>query len=245
MPTSDIGQRVKNIVGLTVNEVAELTGQGIQNEDDLRYIEFEDLPEAIPIVKRRKLSTIKKYLSRGSQLTATLTMQEVQESLNPMVQVPPGAQPGAHPAVPDPTRGALKMYTNPLPEFSGDPVDYETWERKTKSIIKQSNYKTFVDRPATTGNVIEEARSTELFHMIYSCVGEGHALNVFEKVRDDNDNKEFGHAAWVALKAWYLDDTQKETMIKHYEAKMDSIILDKDTTATNYINNLNFVFEHW
>ena len=78
MPTTDIGQRVKNIVGLTNAEVGELTNQGIMNEDDLRYIEFEDLPEAIPIVKRRKLSTIKNYLSRGSELTAITTMQVVQ-----------------------------------------------------------------------------------------------------------------------------------------------------------------------
>ena len=95
----------------------------------------------------------------------------------------------------------------------------------------------FIDRATTVGDIVEEARSTELFNMIYSCVEEGHALNVVEKVRDNNNNRECGHLAWTALKEWYLDDTQKETMIKHYEAKLESNVLDNDTTATNYINN--------
>ena len=45
MPTTDIG--LNNIANLTNDEVGELTGQGILNENDLRYVESEDLPTAI------------------------------------------------------------------------------------------------------------------------------------------------------------------------------------------------------
>ena len=238
MPTTDIGQRVKNITGLTNNEVGDLTTAGINNENDLRFIEFVDLPNTIAIVRRRKLIQIKGYLSRGQQLDATSTIEAIQESNSPGVQLPPPVPvPIVHPFALDPTCGAPKIHTNPLPDFSGDPVDYETWERKAKAIIKQSVYKVFIDRTATNGDIVEEARNLELFNIFVSCEGESHALNVVDKVRDDNNNLECGHAAWVALKEWYLDDTQKETMIKHYEAKLDSHLLDNDTTATNFINN--------
>ena len=80
-------------------------------------------------------------------------------------------------------------------------MDFEEWKRKAGSVIKQFTYKTFFSHAANNGDVIEEARSSELFNMIYSCVGDGHALNVVEKVRDDNNGNECGRQALAALKA--------------------------------------------
>ena len=237
MPTTNIGQRVKNTVSLTNEEVELLNGAKISTESDLRFTVFDDLPVALPVVKRRKLNQVQQYLARGDQLSANTTIEAIQEANIAADRDPGGGMPAVQQAAPDPNRGAPKIYTNPLPDFSGDPVDFEEWERKAGSIIKQSTYKKFINSPSNNGDVIEEARSSELFNMIYSCVGDGHALNVVEKVRDDNNGKECGHQAWAALKAWYLDDTQKDTMIKHYETKLDTVLLDKDTSATNFINN--------
>ena len=83
----------------------------------------------------------------------------------------------------DADRGASKVYTDPLPDFSGDAIDFEDWERKVGATIKQTAYKGFLDAAATPGNVVEEARSKELFNMILSCVACGHALNTVERSR--------------------------------------------------------------
>ena len=64
-----------------------------------------------------------------------------------------------------------------LADFSGEAVDYENWERKAGATIKQTQYKDFLVNPATVGDVVEEARSKELYNMIISSVAEGHALN--------------------------------------------------------------------
>ena len=212
MPTTDIDQRIKRISGISDPDVLELKNIGINTEDDLRYTEFVDYPGTIALIKRRKLDTISKYLACGNALNATITMGDVQLALNTPA-APVGA--AAVPPAGDPDRGAPKVYTDPLPDFSGDVVDYEEWERKAGATIKQTAYKGLLDNPAIAGNAVQEARSKELFNMILSCVAGGHALNTIEKVRDDNAGLECGYHAWKALKDWYLDPTQKDSMISH------------------------------
>ena len=56
--------------------------------------------------------------------------------------------------------------------------------------------------------------------MILSCVSSGHALNTIEKVRDDNTGVECGYLVWKSLKDWYLDPTQVDSMIHHWENKL-------------------------
>uniref|UniRef100_A0A7S3QH34 Uncharacterized protein n=1 Tax=Chaetoceros debilis TaxID=122233 RepID=A0A7S3QH34_9STRA len=85
MPTTrseSIDQRVKRISNLSQDDVGELQNTGIMNEDDLRYAEFVDLPVGIlPVIKRRKLEMIGKFLAGGGALSATITAAEIQQSL--------------------------------------------------------------------------------------------------------------------------------------------------------------------
>ena len=235
MPTTNIDQRVKRIAGLNDQDVQQLDTMGCATEDDLRYLTFVDFPAQIGLIKRRKLMIIAEYLATGKALSAMISMQEVQQALSI-----PVAAAGAAPlqgVIPDPNRGAPRVYTDPLPDFSGDAIDYEDWERKAGATIKQTAYKGFLDNPAVPGNAVEEARSKELFNMILSSVSGGHALNAIEKVRDDNQGVECGFKAWKALKDWYMDPNQKDLMIQHWETKLGDISLDKDSSATEYINN--------
>ena len=243
MPTTNIGQRVARITGLSPGEVQELNTAGIVNEDDLSFISFEDVPETIPIVKRRKLELVSNYLRADNvpALTGTTTIREIQVEVTNQTRVIAAGRGAIAAGVGGGTlpedRGAPKLYTDPLPKFSGNPVDYEEWERKAGATIRQTAYKHYITRQATAGNPVETARSSELYNMILSCVGDGHALNTVEKVKDANAGVECGHLAWKALKDWYMDETQINTMIAHYEAKLKGLFLDRDTTATEYINN--------
>ena len=125
MPTTSIDQHVKRVTNMTSSEVVELQQQiGITDEDDLRYAEFVDFPVIIPIIKRRKLNTISKFLANDGSLNATITAAEIQQSL----KVPAGIAAPSHQAVaPDPHRGAPRVYTDMLSDFLGEAVDYEDW----------------------------------------------------------------------------------------------------------------------
>ena len=204
IPTTDIDQRVQRIIGLTDDQLAAMKNVGIMNEDDLRYSQFVDYPTTIPVIVRRKLELITRYLANRNALSASMDMLSVQTAMiaPPAASVGPG--PGHGGAV-DPSRGAPKVYTDPISNFSGDAVDFEEWERKAGATMKQTVYKDFLTRPATAGDAVEEARSKELYNMILSCVADGHALNTIEKVRDDNQGLECGYLAWKALNDWYLD----------------------------------------
>lgn len=133
MPTTNIDQRVKRVAGLADADVGLLQADGIDNEEDMRFLQFIDFPVAIPIVKRRKLEIISKYLAAGNTLNAMITIDQVQGTLNaPAAAVGPAGQ--VHGVNVDPNRGAPKVYTDMLTDFSGDAVDYEDWERKAGAI---------------------------------------------------------------------------------------------------------------
>ena len=87
---------------------------------------------------------------------------------------------------------------------------------KAGATINQTVFKYLLDNPATAGDVVAESQSKELYNMIILCVAGGLALNTIEKVRDSNRNVECVYKAWIALKAWYLNPTQVDSMISHW-----------------------------
>ena len=123
-------QRIQRIVGLKDEERSAIESLGISNESDLRYLKFVDYPEEVPLLKKRKLEVIGAYLGKGLSLTDTMSIEEVQLALqNANATLASATSTSASNAL-DPTRGAPKVYTDMLPEFSGNAVDYEDWERK-------------------------------------------------------------------------------------------------------------------
>ena len=164
-------------MNLDNTEVSELEGIGAKSEKDLRYFKFEDLPSGIPLLKCRKLGIIGEYLAKGLVLSSLLTISDVQEGLHNHIATGGTVNNRPSGVTVDANRGAPKVNTDPLLDFSGDAIDFEDWERKAGATIKQTAYKGFLDAAATPGNVVEEARSKELFNMILSCVAGGHALN--------------------------------------------------------------------
>ena len=74
MPTTSIDQRVKRVTNMTSSEVVELQQIGITDEDDLRYAEFVDFPENVPVIKRRKIKMISKFLANGGSLNVTINV---------------------------------------------------------------------------------------------------------------------------------------------------------------------------
>ena len=211
-----------------------LTDIGVTTEESLSFIQFEDLPADISLITRRKLDIIRQFLAKGNSLNATIEMTEVSRIVNVPVSTS-----GTSVSLSDPDliRGAPKVHTNFIANFSGDVVDFEEWSRRAGATIKQSQYKKLIERTAEAGNVVEETRSQELYNMLLNSVADGHALNLVEKARDDNGKVECGYTAWKALHDWYLSREQQDSMIAHWEKKLRNLQLDQDTSATEYINS--------
>ena len=73
--------------------------------------------------------------------------------------------------------------------------------------------------------------------MLLSCVDGGAALNIVGKAKIDNDDVECGYTAYTALQQWFMDPSQKSRMLEHYDSKLETLALDQDTTASEFINN--------
>ena len=136
--------------GLTPEESAALALQGIVSGDDLSIITHEDLKEILPeatVVKRRKLCAIGDFLAQGQAILDGTSMPDIVRYLNTPaaaivaaqpapprqdIPIPPGLPPRPPP---DPDRGALKLYVNSIEKFSGFPIDYEDWAKKTRALL--------------------------------------------------------------------------------------------------------------
>ena len=233
MPTTDITGRVKSIVGLDDEDCKLLIADGIKTQEDLLYVCFEDFDAMIPVVKRRKLELVKKYLEMdGMNLTSTITIEEIRS----VIKISTLDSTASKRKV---DYGAPKVYTDPLTEFSGDPIDYEEWEGKSAATLRQTAYRQYLDRDADPDDPNEVARNSELYNMILSAVRSGGGHSRVEKLKDDPNIGENGHFAWKSLKDWYLDPTQKNLMMEHYSSKLDALTLDNDTTATDFINDFD------
>ena len=115
MPTTDLNQRVKRIIGLSDPELILLQADRINSEDDLLYVQFVDLNGTIHVIKRRKLNSISQYLARGEVLDTNVTMLvQIQHSLHAPPAQAGGLATGYAGAAPDPHRGAPKMHCIPI-----------------------------------------------------------------------------------------------------------------------------------
>jgi hypothetical protein len=202
---------------------------------------FEDIGQILPnasVLVRRKISNLARYLSGGNEITGATTMQEIMLGLSemerPVVNVPP-VQPVAVaqvPAVPDVARGAPKVYVNPLEAYSGEPLDWEVWERSTRATIGQTNYSSFLTAPPTAGNVVEEHRNYEFYNMLLKATQEGAAAHILRGIANQD-----GHAAWNALHAWYGTAEMSRALVENTRTLIDALFLDEKSSASTYINN--------
>ena len=73
--------RVAKLIGLTKPEEKSLLDLGISTEEYLSFVQFEDFPDSIKVVKKRKLSLIGNNLSVGSKsLKDSSTMNLIKKS---------------------------------------------------------------------------------------------------------------------------------------------------------------------
>ena len=233
--------KVKNLVSLQTDEIKALTSLGIFTEDDLSYTKFEDLPQSINVVKRRKLSLIGTYLAVESKaLSEKSTMKKIQSALNPKDKTPRVTAAPTSGGQATSKSSALKISTHPLPSFSGDAWDFEKWQKGVRATLGQaSTYKKFMTSPPDQADRNEIDRDEEFFHMIMSSVGVSHAQNVVEK--SELDNGESGHSLWKAMEKWYMDPSRIDAIIDYWDTKLGSLRLDIDTSATEFINNFEII----
>ena len=125
MPAASISTRIATLVNLSEEDKKALEDLDVKTEDDLSWIDFEDLPITIPIVKRRKLNIIGDFLTVGSnKLNASTTLsgirKKVSEAKKPLQTVVQNATSSVqNQAKVD--RNSPKVTTNPLKEFTGYP----------------------------------------------------------------------------------------------------------------------------
>ena len=79
--STDLSERVKKLADLNDAQVQLLANEGIQGEDDLKVLEFVDLPATIPVVKRRKLNYISRFLGAGHVLNETMDIHFIQTTV--------------------------------------------------------------------------------------------------------------------------------------------------------------------
>jgi len=83
--STSVKQYVQALVGLTDAEVAEIKDKtGVENEEDLRYLEEQDIDLFLPsgpVLKKRKVMRVCQYLDMGGKITESTTMKKISDAL--------------------------------------------------------------------------------------------------------------------------------------------------------------------
>ena len=228
---------IVTLTGLTVAEGGLLATAGIRCGEDLSMVSFDDISDLLTeasIVKRRKLSHISAYLSRGQIIDDATTMPSIMSYLNtpvaPVVNNP--LPPPYVPPPPDPTRGALRLSVNSIDKFSGSPLDFEEWELKTRATLGQTTYATFLTTAPVAGDQAQTARNRELYNMFVTALHQGSGMHLLNASPNDD-----GHGAWQEIMTWYGSTATSRFIIDHYRNKLESLRLDGSTEASTYVND--------
>jgi hypothetical protein len=194
------------LAGLPQAEVNTLASEGCTSGEDLSLCTLLDIEQMLsdtPVVKRRKLSMIGRYITRGQTIEEATTMPTVASHLNtiavaaaapnlllsPLPPPPPGPSPFQ-----DPNRGAPKLYTNAIENFSGSPMDFEACEKKTRALLGQTSYKGLMTTPPEATDLVSQKRNRELYHMFMTAIMDGSGLHIINGIAEPD-----GHAAWKAI----------------------------------------------
>ena len=110
------------LAGITPEQLTLLSGNGILNDVDLRTLSQSDFSEILPtatVVTRRRLYSIGQYATSGETHTAATTMLEILTKLNNKSTNPTSVAAPTAAYLPDPSRGAPKIYVDGLADFGG------------------------------------------------------------------------------------------------------------------------------
>jgi hypothetical protein len=128
------------------------------------------------------------------------------------------------------------VHINALEDFSGAPIDWESWSVKTSATLGQTAYRGLLTAP-TPVNVIAVTRDRELFHMLKAATYSGTTYHVVES----NAAGQSGHTVITALTTCYGRSEVSRTIIDHYRTKIQALLLNEQTTGTAFINEFIFV----
>jgi hypothetical protein len=222
------------LAGLSQAEVNTLASEGCTSGEDLSLCTLLDIEQIMlsetPVVKRRKLYTTGSYMARGQTIEEATTMPTVANHLNtvavaavapnllpPLPPPPPGPSPFQ-----DPNRGAPKLYTNAIENFSGSPMDFEAaWEKKTRALLGQTSYEGLMTTPPEFGDLVPQKRNRELYHMFtMTAIMDGSGLTRRTCGGVDGD-------PWLV-----------QSGFDHYRNKLETLRLDEGTEASTYVNDV-------
>ena len=227
---------IVTLAGLTQDETALLAAGGVTTPEDFLMLTHADFSELLPnasVLVKRKLSNISLYLSGGGVITGATTVQEISLVLAqrnvPVVNMPAG---GVAAVAENPNRGAPKLQVDGLESFSGNPLDWEDWEKGTSATLGQTAYAGLLTAPPGAADATAQARNRELYNMLLKAIYKGNALHILESVEGEN-----GHLGWQALQTWFGSADVIATVTKHYRNKIEKLRLDSDNSASTFIND--------
>jgi hypothetical protein len=86
------------------------------------------------------------------------------------------------------------------------------------------------------GDIVVETQNKELYHMLVTVSMKGSlGMHILQNTTLSED----GHATFVATQDWYGSASMSRTIIDHYCKKVESLTLDQNSMASEFVNVFN------
>jgi hypothetical protein len=100
-----------------------------------------------------------------------------------------------------------------------------------EATIGQSAYAEFLINAPDPNDLNKMTRNKEFYNMLVKATNQGYATHLLSENKDD------GHATWVAIRNWYNGESTSRRIIEHFRTKLSKLELDENTSASSFIND--------
>ena len=127
-------------------------------------------------------------------------------------------------------RSNVKLQAQQISMFNGDAIKWRSWKKRTRAAIGTAGMLEILDSAdyANRNSIDNET----VFHLLQVATADGNAAHLVDSFEDQKD----GHAAYSELVLWYEGDELTNETAEDVRAKLDKIMLNTKTSASEYIN---------
>jgi hypothetical protein len=132
----------------------------------------------------------------------------------------------------------VKLQTQAVEPFSGNPVEWTTWKKKAKSALGTTGYSKIL---YDFSYAMDHPRANEtVYHALLVACADGSAAHLIEQFDQLMD----GHAAWQALIDWYDGEATTTETAADIRAALERLKFTDRTTASSFINKFRGYTKH-
>ena len=229
---------------------SKLYDEGLLDSPDIlaEFSEEEIRSTGIKMVDFKRIINVRAYyLAKGRLPDMSMNARDLNEEVGgattPSIPIQSPATPIMYAAEP-PSIGRIDIQK--IPPFSGEWRDWESWYRRTRSILGHNKWLGIAESHHPITSYWEKDASNSLFWNLHGASSKGQISGLLRKL-EPSTGEQFadGRTAWQTIFNFFENDKAKRTRVQIHDYNLRNLVFDgrNGTTITGYLDRFTEIHE--